>query len=286
MIKICFAGITGWTAPPILAAIDAAPDLDLVAGVARTAAGRSLADVTGLPFTGSVHGSVADALAATEVDVLIDYTSATAVATNVHAAIAAGTSVVVGSSGLTASDYDRIDRRAQARGVGVIAAGNFSLLAAVLRRAAQIAATHLKQWEIIDYAADTKPDVPSGTSRDLAETLAQIRHPAVTVPVHELTGPTQARGAGVADTRIHSVRLPSYLLSTEIIFAAAGERLTLRHDAGTDPDPYVDGTLLAVRHVGATVGVTRGLDTLLFGVGPDLPPPTTTHPTVGAGEPL
>lgn len=68
----------------------------------------------------------------------------------------------------------------------------------------------------------------------------------------------------IADTHIHSVRLPSYLLSTEIIFAAAGERLTMRHDAGADPHPYVAGTLLAVRAVGATVGVTRGLDTLLF----------------------
>ena len=41
-----------------------------------------------------------------------------------------------------------------------------------------MAARHLGHWEIIDYASDTKPDVPSGTARELAETLAQVREPA------------------------------------------------------------------------------------------------------------
>ena len=80
----------------------------------------------------------------------------------------------------------------------MIAAGNFSVMAALLRRAAAMAAQHLEQWEIIDYASDTKPDVPSGTARELAETLAQAREPAVTVPLADLHGPAEARGAEVA----------------------------------------------------------------------------------------
>ena len=68
-----------------------------------------------------------------------------------------------------------LDRLAREKAVGVIAAGNFSVMAAVLRRAAAMAARHLGHWEIIDYASDTKPDVPSGTARELAETLAQGR---------------------------------------------------------------------------------------------------------------
>ena len=88
-------------------------------------------------------------------------------------AVEAGVHVVVGSSGLTADDYQELDRLARDRGVGVIAAGNFSVMAAVLRRAAAMAARHLGQWEIIDYASDDKPDVPSGTAGELAETLAQ-----------------------------------------------------------------------------------------------------------------
>ena len=51
--------------------------------------------------------------------------------------------VVIGTSGLTADDYAELDRLAGDRGVGVIAAGNFSVMAAVLRHAAAMAARHL-----------------------------------------------------------------------------------------------------------------------------------------------
>jgi 4-hydroxy-tetrahydrodipicolinate reductase len=67
-------------------------------------------------------------------------------------------------------DYSELDRLARDRDVGVVAAGNFSIMAAILKRAAALAAQHLRYWEIIDYANADKPDVPSGTSRELAET--------------------------------------------------------------------------------------------------------------------
>jgi 4-hydroxy-tetrahydrodipicolinate reductase len=48
------------------------------------------------------------------------------------------------------------------------------------------------------------------------------------------------------------------------VFGLPDERLTIRHDAGGTPEPYVAGTLIAVRRVPGLVGVTRGLDTLLL----------------------
>jgi len=266
MINVCFAGVTGWTAPPIIAAIEDALDLALTAGVSRSAAGQNLADKTGSTSTGSIYATVREALgsAQVDVDVLVDYTSASAVKDNVWTAVNAGVHVVVGSSGLTGTDYTELDRLARDRGVGVVAAGNFSVMAAVLRRAAAMAAQHLDHWEIIDYASDDKRDVPSGTSRELAETLAQAREPKTTVALTDLHGPVEARGARVAGTPIHSVRLPSFVVTTEIVFGGPGERLVMRHDPGLTPDPYVAGTLLAIRRVADVVGVRRGLDSLLF----------------------
>ncbi|UYM06847.1 4-hydroxy-tetrahydrodipicolinate reductase [Solicola gregarius] len=263
MTNVCFAGVTGWTAPPILAGIDAADDLTLTAGVSRSAAGRSLVDATGYG-EGQVYASVADALRAGPVDVLVDYTSASAVKDNVVTAIDAGVHVVVGSSGLTADDYADLDERARSRAVGVFAAGNFSMLAAILRRAAAIAAEKVGSWEIFDYASETKPDVPSGTARELAETLADVRRPGLGVPIEDLQGPVEARGADIAGTRVHSVRLPSYVVGAEVVFGAPGERLTMKYDPGTSPDLYAEGTLLAIRRVSEAAGVRRGLDTLLF----------------------
>jgi 4-hydroxy-tetrahydrodipicolinate reductase len=264
VIRICFAGVTGWTAPPILAAIDAADDLSLTCGVSRSAAGQTLVDATASGSDGSIYASVSEALQSAEVDVLVDYTSAAAVKVNVLTAVAAGVHVVVGSSGLTADDYAELDSLSRDRGVGVVAAGNFSIMAAILKQAAALAAQHLQHWEILDYASAEKPDVPSGTSRELAEALAEVRIPQSAVSLSQLDGPVEARGAEIAGTRIHSVRLPSFVVATEIVFGGAGERLVMRHDPGESPDPYVAGTLLAIRKAAAVPGVRRGLDTLLI----------------------
>jgi 4-hydroxy-tetrahydrodipicolinate reductase len=146
----------------------------------------------------------------------------------------------------------------------VVASGNFSLTAAMCQAAALLAARHLPQWEIIDYASADKPDVPSGTARELAERLGEIRRPELGRPIEDLHGPKEARGVTVGGSQVHSVRLPSFVVSTEVVFARADERLTIRHDAGGTAEPYVEGTLLAVRKVPELVGLTRGLDALLL----------------------
>ena len=101
MVSVCFAGVTGWTAPSIVAAIDGADDLTLSSGVSRSAAGQSLATAAGSASHGFVYATVAEALESAEVDVLIDYTSAAAVKNNVWTAVGAGVHTVIGSSGLT-----------------------------------------------------------------------------------------------------------------------------------------------------------------------------------------
>jgi 4-hydroxy-tetrahydrodipicolinate reductase len=249
-LSICVAGATGWTGSAVAEAVAGADDLELRSAVSRSAAGG---EIGGAP----VFATVDEALDG--VDVLIDYTAHDVVKGHVLAAIERGISVVVGSSGLTAADFEEIDAAARERGVGVIASGNFSVTAAMAQAAALLAAHHLDRWEVIDYASATKPDAPSGTARELAERLGQVRPPAVDVP------PTQpARGEEIGGTQVHSLRLPSFTVSTEVLFAAPDERLSIRHDAGSSAAPYVAGTLLAARAAPGRVGLTRGLDTLLL----------------------
>ena len=135
------------------------------------------------------------------VDVLVDYTHAEVVKANVLAAIARGVGVVVGSSGLSAADYAEIDACAREQRVGVIGAGNFSLTAALLLRFATEAARHLDAWELIDYASLGKPDAPSGTAREVAERIDEVRAPATGVAINETVGAREARGATVGEAR-------------------------------------------------------------------------------------
>jgi 4-hydroxy-tetrahydrodipicolinate reductase len=265
-LGICVGGVTGWTGSAVARAVLDEPDLELSGAVARKAKGQDAGEAIGRGAIGlAVADSVEAALKAGTTQVYVDYTHPGVVKANVLAALAHGVPAIVGTSGLSAADYAEIAKVAEARGVGVVASGNFSITAALLQHFAVIAARHVPDFEIIDYAKSTKPDVPSGTARELAERLGAIAPSNPGVPVDKIIGPKETRGAEIGGGRVHSVRLPSFVLSAEVVFGMAGERLTLRHDAGTSADPYVGGTLLAARRVHEIKGLVRGLDTLLFG---------------------
>jgi 4-hydroxy-tetrahydrodipicolinate reductase len=83
------------------------------------------------------------------------------------------------------------------------------------------------------------------------------------LPVDRTVGEREARGATLGGTQVHSVRLPGFVISTEVIFGLPDQRLSIRHDAGASARPYVDGALLAIRRVSSLVGLHRGLDAVL-----------------------
>jgi 4-hydroxy-tetrahydrodipicolinate reductase len=267
MIRIILAGATGWVGRALVPAIEKQPDLELVAGISRNHAGTDLGTALGGKPSGvPVFARVEDALGV-HADVLIDYTKPGIVKTNALAALKAGVKVVIGTSGLGAADYAELDAVAKASHVGLLAAGNFSVTATLLKRFTLEAAKYVADVEIIDYASAGKPDAPSGTGRELAEALAEVRQPATSRPFADVVGVPETRGGafgeGAREVRVHALRLPSFVLAVESVFGAPDERLTIRHDAGSSAAPYVAGTLLAVRKVGGWVGVRRGLDTLL-----------------------
>lgn len=256
-LSVCVAGITGWAGQAVARGVLDAPDLRLRSGVARSLSGS---EHLGVP----VYATVAGALDAGGVDVLVDYTSHAVVARHVREAVERGVHVVVGASGLSGEDYAQVAELAGRHGVGVVASGNFALTAALAQAAAKLAARHLPHWEIIDYASAHKPDAPSGTARELAEQLSAIGPPEYAIPPAETAGHPEARGAAISDVQVHSVRLPGFVISVEAIFGLPDERLVIRHDAGSSAAPYVAGTLIAIRAAARRPGLLRGLDTLLL----------------------
>jgi 4-hydroxy-tetrahydrodipicolinate reductase len=265
-VRVVVAGATGWTGSALVKAIAASADIALAAAVARSAAGQDAGTANGFAPTGvKLVATLAEALVPPS-DVVIDYTHPAAVKAHTLAALAAGRHVVIGTSGLTAEDYRAIDAAAQKAGKGVVAAGNFSITATLLTRFAEEAARYLADVEVIDYASAEKPDVPSGTAREIAERISGVRRSGSSIPVADVIGPKDARGAAIGEktpVQLHSLRLPSYIIACEAIFGAPDERLTIRHDAGSSAAPYVAGTLLAARKVVGMVGLTRGLDKLI-----------------------
>lgn len=265
-IRITLAGSTGWVGKALVAAIAAQPDLSLVGAASRKAAGQDAGEAAGAGRLGvKISATLAEALK-TPSDVVIDYTKPDCVKHHALTALAQGRHVVIGTSGLTAHDYDTIDVAAREKKCGVLAAGNFSITATLLRRFALEAAQFIPDVEVIDYAGAAKPDTPSGTGRELGELLAQMRQKPTSKAVEELGGVRETRGGaigGPTPVQVHSLRMPSFVLSCEAIFGAPDEKLVIRHDAGSSAAPYVAGTLMAARKVSGFTGVRRGLDSIL-----------------------
>jgi len=261
--KVCIAGATGWAGSALARGVFNSDDMELVAAISRSQAGKTLERVIGVDgLDAPIFATVEEALK-TSPDVLVEYTNPDVAKHHVVAALRGGAHVVVGTSGLSNEDYDEIARIAQEVNRGVLAVGNFALTVVLLQKFAEMAARYIPHWEIIDYAHADKKDVPSGTARELANRLSRVQESKLEVPLDQIDGPVEARGARLQGTQVHSVRLPGYNISLDAIFGMPGQKLILRHEAGSSAEPYVDGALLAIREVGKLVGLHRGLDSVM-----------------------
>jgi 4-hydroxy-tetrahydrodipicolinate reductase len=73
-----------------------------------------------------------------------------------------------------------------------------------------------------------------------------------------------ARGAeGPAGIHVHSVRLRGLVAHQEVLLGTTGQTLTIRHDS-YDRSSFMPGVVLAVKAIGDRLGLTVGLDALLF----------------------
>ena len=262
-IRVCLTGPTGWAGSELAKAIGRQTDMQLVAGVTRTHAGRSLSAALGDDAPAApLYASAAEALEV-QCDVFVEYAHASVAKANVMAALNADAHVVIGSSGLTDEDLAEIHELAQARGKGVLAVGNFAITVVLLQKFAEMAAKVLPEWEVIDYASAAKVDAPSGTARELASRLAAVRAPQPSNAVDATVGPREVRGATLGGAQVHSVRLPGYVIGVEALFGMPDERLTIKQESGSSARPYVDGALLSIGKVGTFTGLRRGLDTVL-----------------------
>jgi 4-hydroxy-tetrahydrodipicolinate reductase len=263
LLRVCVAGATGWAGSALARAIVATADMELVAAISRSYAGKTLGEVIGMEgLTTPIYGTAEDALK-TEPDVFVEYTKPETAKLHILSALKNGAHVVVGTSGLTNEDYEEIHATAQEVNRGVLAVGNFALTVVLLQKFAEMAAKFIPHWEIIDYAYAGKKDVPSGTARELANRLSKIREAELDVPLDRIEGPRETRGARLQGTQVHSVRLPGYVISIDAIFGMPDQKLILRHESGTSAEPYVNGALLAIREVGKLVGLHRGLDSVM-----------------------
>jgi 4-hydroxy-tetrahydrodipicolinate reductase len=210
--------------------------------------------------------NLAAALATTAPNVMVDFTSPSAVEGNLRTALTAGIDCVVGTTGLTRRKLEELAALAPEQ-TTLFHAPNFTLGAVLMMAFSQKAARYFSDAEVIEFHHNGKRDAPSGTAVTTALGIARARREAnITslAPGRETELPDRegARGALVEGVPVHAVRSNGFVAHQEVIFGSMGETLTLRHDS-IDRAAYMPGVLLAIREVGKTRGLVIGLDKLL-----------------------
>jgi 4-hydroxy-tetrahydrodipicolinate reductase len=206
-----------------------------------------------------------DSLDGLEADAVVDFTVPSAVMGNLAWAIGRGVHAVVGTTGFTDERLGEVRAMLAGHpGVGVVVAPNFSIGAVLMMRFAEVAARFYESAEIVELHHPDKVDAPSGTSAATARRIAQARSLAGLGPIPDATatGLEQARGADIDGVRVHGVRLRGLVAHQEVLFGAAGETLTIRHDS-LDRVSFMPGVLAAVRAVPGLPGLTVGIEGLL-----------------------
>jgi 4-hydroxy-tetrahydrodipicolinate reductase len=199
-----------------------------------------------------------------EPDVMVDFSIAKASMPAIRTAAKNNVNLVIGTTGFTAPELDEMKMLAEANEIGIVAAPNFALGAVLMMHLAKIAGQFMDHAEIIELHHDKKLDAPSGTALLTARAMAEARGKPFLQPAVQDTklAPPVSRGQGVEAIHIHSVRLPGLMAHQEVIFGAAGQTLSIRHDT-INRECYMPGVILAIKAVVKQKGFTYGLDKLL-----------------------
>jgi 4-hydroxy-tetrahydrodipicolinate reductase len=248
-IRVAIAGGGGRMGQVLIDAVLAARDLTLagaleIAGSALLGKdpGERSGRVTGARITSDIAAGIRGA------DVLIDFTRPEATLANLQACASAGVGAVVGTTGLSVADTEKM--RGYARLIPIVSAPNMSVGVNVLIRLVEVAARRLGDdydVEIVEMHHRHKVDAPSGTALRLGEAAAAtLGRDLGTVGVYAregVTGERPPRAIGFSTLRGGDV-----VGDHTVIFAGDGERIELAHKAGSRMN-FAQGALRAARFV-------------------------------------
>lgn len=239
-IRVGVLGARGKMGQEVMRTVEAAADLELVAGVD--------ADDDPELLLGA--------------DVVVDFTHPDVVMGNLRFLIENGIHAVVGTTGFDDARLDQLRTwLAASPETGVLIAPNFSIGAILMMRFAAEAAPYFSSVEIIELHHPDKADAPSGTAARTARLIARARNDAGSSPLPDATSTSLpgARGAEVDDIHVHSVRVRGLVAHQEVILGGPGETLTIRHDS-LDRVSFMEGVLLGVREIVSRPGLSVGLE--------------------------
>lgn len=210
-----------------------------------------------------IHGDLKAAIEIAKPDVMIDFTQPKFVYENAKTCIEMGVRPVIGTTGLSDIQIQTLKELSEKNGIGCLIAPNFSTGAVLMMMFAKQAAKYFNNAEIIEMHHNQKKDAPSGTAIKTAQMMAEENSSFTKENCEETEIIEGSRGGkSYSDIHIHSVRMPGFMASQEVIFGSSGQTLKIRHDS-VDRQCYMSGVLLAAKYVAQHNEFVYGLENIL-----------------------
>ena len=249
MIKVAVCGALGKMGQEVCQAVTDCPDTELIAKI----------DIA----SDSMYHTIEEAHRVEDIDVLVDFTQPKSIYENALYCLNNGIKIVIGTTGLTDEQIAELKKLSEEKNTGCLIAPNFSTGAVLMMMFAQQAAKYFDNAEIIELHHNQKKDAPSGTAIKTALMMSEAKETFKKGNCAETETIEGSRGGtSYSDIQIHSVRMPGYIASQEVIFGSSGQIFKIRHDS-MDRKCYMDGVLLAVKHVAEKNDFTYGLENIL-----------------------
>ncbi len=249
MIKIAVCGALGKMGQEVVQAVNGCAETELVAKIDIASA--------------EMYHSIEAAHRVEDIDVLVDFTQPKSIFENAKYCLNNGIKIVIGTTGLTDEEIAYLKKLSEEKNTGCLIAPNFSTGAVLMMMFAKQAAKYFDNAEIIELHHNQKKDAPSGTAIKTAAMMAEVKDDFAKNNCPETETIEGARGGNsYSNIHIHSVRMPGYIASQEVIFGSSGQIMTIRHDS-MDRKCYMQGVLLAVKHVSEKNDFVYGLDNIL-----------------------
>lgn len=263
-IKVAVSGACGKMGQAVIKAVNAEEDMQLVSAIDIANEGKDIGEIVENKSCGVlIENSLENALKSKEIDVVVDFTNPDLVFGNTKLVLENGARPVIGTTGLTESQLEEIKKLSEQKSIGALIAPNFAVGAVLMMMFSQKAAKYFSNAEIIELHHNKKKDAPSGTAIKTAQLMTEERKNFGEDNCAETETYKGSRG-GVTESNIHihSVRLPGFIAHQEVIFGAAGQALTIRHDS-FDRISFMPGVILSVRYVMDNNKFVYGLENIL-----------------------
>ncbi|MBQ7502179.1 4-hydroxy-tetrahydrodipicolinate reductase [bacterium] len=263
-VPVVVSGATGRMGREIVRTVLGQVGFDLAGAIGHA---RSLGEDIGELCAGEPCGvlvtpDIDEALKAARGGILIEVSTGTFVKEVVLKAIEYDVACIVGTTGVPGFDMEEISAAAAAKRHPVLFAPNFAMGAVLMMKFAKMASKYFRWAEIIEKHHDRKFDAPSGTALYTAEAMARASGGGFRSPVEGEESVKGVRGGKYSGIRIHSMRMPGFLASQDVVFGGQGETLTISHNT-INRDSFMSGVVLAMQKVRSLEGLTVGLENLI-----------------------